>query len=243
MPQNFLITGMPKSGKTVLMREIIEELKERGFKVGGFVSPEETHHGTRTAFNVIDVDTGETAVLASVDGDGPKVSKYHVDIKSFEGVAVPCMQQCSKYDVFVIDEIGRMEMKSRKFSSLLDMLLESKTPFIATVGKDYIDRYGIHGEVFTLNARNREEIFTRVLRRIEAGVLAKKKVPKKPVRKKKKPLREKPRKKKPEKKKKKARPKKKRLPKKKPKEEAKPKKKKPKKKKGLLGRVKNLLGV
>ncbi len=239
MPQNFLITGTPKSGKTRLVQEIIDELKRRGFRIGGFISPEETQHGTRTAFHVVNVDTGEMALLASVDGDGPKVSKYHVDIRSFESVAVPCMQRCGKYDVFVIDEIGRMEMKSARFSSLLDDLLDSDTPFIATVGKDYVERYGTHGEVFTLEEGNRERVFTRVLRRIEAGALAKKKkAPKKKARKK--PLK----KKAPRRKAKKARPKKK-VRKKKAKPKKKPPKKKPlrpKKKRGLFNSVKRIFG-
>jgi nucleoside-triphosphatase len=245
MSQNFLITGMPKSGKTSLIQEIIDALKKRGFKIGGFISPEEKHHGTRTAFHVVNVDTGEMALLASVDGDGPKVSKYHVDIRSFESVAVPCMQQCGKYDVFVIDEIGRMEMKSTRFSSLLDDLLDSETPFIATVGNDYVERYGTHGEVFTLEEGNRERVFARVLRQIEAGALArKKKAPKKRVKKKvpkKKAKKQKarPKKKVRARKKKKARPKKK-PPKKKP---LRPKKKQKKKRKGIFNKVKRIFGA
>lgn len=244
MPQNFLITGMPKTGKTVLLREIIDELKRRGLKVGGFISPEETHHGTRTAFHVIDVETGREAVLASVDGDGPKVSKYHVDIRSFETVVVPCMQQFDEYDVFVVDEIGRMEMKSRKFSWLLDKLLESDTPFIATVHRDYAGRYGPYGELFTLRGNNRERVYARIIRKAEKGILAKKKVkkkrkaPKKAKKKAKKPARKRPLKKKPK-------PERKERPKKNP---TRPKKKekppgKKLKKKGILDSVRELLGV
>jgi len=225
MSQNFLITGMPKTGKTRLLREIIDELRRRGLKVGGFISPEETRHGTRTAFHVVDVDSGRTGMLASVDGDGPKVSKYHVDIRSFETVVVPCMECFDRYDVFIVDEIGRMEMKSRKFSWMLDRLLESDTPFIATVHRDYVKRYGAYGEVFTLQGNNRERVYTRIIRRAKEGL--KKKAPKKPVKKKKKPVREKPSKKTPKKRK------------------AKPAKKKLRRarKKGFLASIKDLLGV
>ena len=242
MPQNFLITGMPKSGKTRLVQEIIDALKKRGFRIGGFISPEETRHGTRTAFHVVNVDTGEMALLASVDGDGPKVSKYHVDIRSFESVAVPCMQQCGKYDVFVIDEIGRMEMKSSRFSALLDALLDSETPFIATVGKDYVERYGTHGEVFTLEEGNRERVFARVLRKIEAGALAKKKAPKKAAKKKARKGAAKKKVKKEKAVKKKARKKKTKPKKKPPKKKPLRPKKKGRKKRGLFNSVKRIFG-
>jgi len=164
MPNNFFITGEPKSGKTTLLKEIVKELKKKGLKVGGFISPEERHHGTRNAFHVMSVETGREEVLASVLGDGPKVSKYHVDIQSFESIAIPAMERHYTYDVFIIDEIGRMEMKSSEFGRLLDNILESHTPLIATLHQDYVSEFGQYGQVFELSEANRQAVFTRVIR-------------------------------------------------------------------------------
>ncbi|MFZ5500861.1 MAG: nucleoside-triphosphatase, partial [Candidatus Micrarchaeota archaeon] len=176
MPQNYFITGEPKAGKTTLLKELIAELKKSGLKVGGFISPEERHHGTRTAFHVMDVESGRKEVLASVDGDGPKVSKYHVDIRSFESIAIPAMESIDKYDVFVMDEIGRMEMKSAKFNRLLDKVFESRTPVIATLHKDFVERYGLLGEVVTLTMLNRLPTYYTLLRSARGSL--KRKVPK-----------------------------------------------------------------
>lgn len=158
MARNFFISGMPKAGKTTLLRNLINELKSRGLKVGGFISPEEKHHGTRTAFHVCDIETGKSAVLASLKGGGPKVSKYYVNIKSFESIAIPIMKKMGKYDVFIIDEIGRMEMKSRKFVSLLDELFEHQIPVIASIHRDYLDNYSADGEVSVLTETNRTSV-------------------------------------------------------------------------------------
>jgi nucleoside-triphosphatase len=163
MPRNYFITGEPKTGKTTLLKELVAELKKGGLRVGGFVSPEERHHGTRTAFQVMDVDTGKKAQLANVDGDGPKVSKYHVDVRSFESIAVPSMEKAGDYDVFVIDEIGVMEMKSGRFSRLLDKIMESDTPLIATLHEHYIDTYSGSGEVLDLDSENRQQVYMRLL--------------------------------------------------------------------------------
>jgi len=168
MPRNFFVSGAPKSGKTTLLRRIVEELKKRGLKVGGFITPEERHHGTRKGFYVQDIETGKIALLASVDAEGPKVSKYHVDIKSFESVAIPSMTNVDNYDVFVIDEIGRMELKSQKFISLLDKIFESPVPLIASLHRDYIGRYGIYGEVVILTPTNREAVFLDLLNKATA---------------------------------------------------------------------------
>lgn len=255
MPQNFFITGMPKTGKTSIIRKLIEKLEEGGLKVGGFVSPGEKHHGTRTAFHVMDVETKKETILASVDGDGPKVSKYHVDIKSFESIVIPAMQKCDKYDVFVIDEIGRMEMKSRKFAWMLDKVLDSDTPLIISLSEDYVPKYGALGEVFRLQGNNSGAVLAMILRKAKEGI---KKKPVKAAKKKAKPKEKSKKRRKEAKKKKKAAKKKpakktrSRKPRKKKKaapeaEEAKEKaikelKKKKEEEEGLLNRIKGLLG-
>jgi nucleoside-triphosphatase len=181
MPLNFFITGLPKSGKTTLLRKIVAELKSHGLRVGGFVSPEEKMHGTRTGFYVQDLDSGEIGLLADVNADGPKVSKYGVDIKSFENVVLSGMRNFEKYDVIVIDEIGRMELKSQKFSDALDSVLESTTPLIASLHSDYVDRYAGQGEVIFLEENNREAAYRELVDRVNAIGKKPKKAPKKPV--------------------------------------------------------------
>lgn len=243
MPQNFFITGMPKAGKTTILRRVIEELKGRGLKVGGFITPEKKEHGTRTGFYVEDIETGKIAKLATTEPEGPKVSKYYVKTKSFESVAVPTMRNVDMYDVYVIDEIGRMERKSKRFMDLLDRVLESPTPLIASLHRDFVDEYGAYGEVIILTMTNREAVFLDLVKKTADAYIRKKpkKVPKprkarkprkakKPKAKPKKKVEEKPKpKKKKPKRRKKARPRKK-------------KKKKPKKKRGVMGSLRDLLG-
>ncbi len=209
MPQNFFITGLPKAGKTVLLRRLIKALRARGLKVGGLISPEEKHHGTRTGFYVKDVSSGRITRLADVNADGPKVSKYHVDVKSFESVAVPAMESHQSFDVFVIDEIGPMELKSMKFSDLLDDILESDTLVVASVHNDLAPRYGFNGELILLADTNREAVFQQLLLRTRDISKKKERKRKAPARKAGKKAAAKPRKKKePKPKKAKAAPKK-----------------------------------
>lgn len=179
MPQNYFITGLPKAGKTVLLRRLIKALKAQGLKVGGLISPEESHHGTRTGFYVKDIASGKIARLADVDADGPKVSKYHVDVKSFEGVAVPAMKAFGDYDVIVIDEVGPMELKSAKFSDLLDDILDSDTPLIASLHQEFASKFVVNGEVVLLAENNREAVYDELLESIKA--IRKKSARKKPA--------------------------------------------------------------
>jgi len=179
MPQNFFVTGLPKSGKTTLLRRIIKDLKEMGLKVGGFISPEQTHNGARSGFYVEDIETGRIELLADKNVDGPKVSKYHVDIKSFESVSIPAMERFRRYDVMIIDEIGRMELKSARFSELLDRVLDSGTPLVASLHNDFIEKYGAYGNVLYLTGNNHEDVYDELLEGIKSYRERRKAAPKK----------------------------------------------------------------
>lgn len=240
MPMNFFITGMPKTGKTTLLTRIVEDLRKKGLKVGGFISPDEKEHGTREGFYVEDLETGKRAELASITGNGPKISKYFVKIKSFESVAVPSMKKVDAYDVFVLDEIGRMEMKSSKFIDLLDRIFESQTPVIASINQDYVERYGFSGETLILTKTNREAVYMDLMNKTTEEYVKKKgkKKPKKKAAKKR--AVKKPRVKKPAKAKVKPKAKPKRKKKAKKAEKEKPK---PAKKKGMLKKIADFLGI
>jgi nucleoside-triphosphatase len=168
MPQNFFITGLPKAGKTTLLRSIIKELKARGLYVGGFLSPEETRSGRRTGFLVQDIESGKTDTLASLDKDGPKVSKYHVDIGSFETIAMLSLSDFQRYDVIIIDEIGPMETKSSVFLDALDEIFSSSTPLIASLHEDMVGNFASQGEVFEIDEGNRQQVYNDIINEIRS---------------------------------------------------------------------------
>ncbi len=168
MPSNIFITGVPKSGKTTLLTKLAADLSNMGMTVGGFVSPDERHSGTRTAFYAKDIRTGKTAILADVKGDGPKVKKYHVNVKSFESICLNALNDYQNCDVIVIDEIGTMESKSKKFLDLLDKILDSKIPLLAALHNDLTDKYGLTGEVLYLTDDNRGEVYEELLEKIKS---------------------------------------------------------------------------
>ena len=180
----YFITGIPKAGKTTLIQNIIYSLKAKlkKLKIGGFISPEIKEHGKRTGFKVVNIDNGFTRTLSSIDGDGPKVGKHHVNIKGFESVAIPALKKFLQYDVFIIDELGAMELKSNLFlnkteeifSSISASKSQSNFPLIiASVSDQYLDKFEAYGEVFLVNQSNREELFFELSRIIDNYLLQK----------------------------------------------------------------------
>jgi len=254
MPQNYFITGMPKSGKTTILRRVVKELQGRGLRVGGFISPEQKEHGTRVGFEIEDIETGRTSKLATTAPPGPRVGKYYVKTKSFEAIALPTMKNIDIYDIYVIDEVGKMERKSGKFLDMLDKAFESHTPLIVSISNEFVDDYGAFGEVIIVTLTNREAVFLDLVAKTTDSYIRKK--PKKKLKpmkaKKKKPkgkkrmAKPKPKKVKKEKKMKKPKARKpKKAKKTKPPEKKPPKEKeeKPKKRRGIWGGIKELIGI
>jgi len=167
MPNNFFLTGLPKVGKTTLLRQLAAELKRRKIKVGGFLSPEIQERGTREGFYTQDIATGKKALLAEVGAGGPRVGKYRVDVKEFESVALPCLKNCRRYDVLILDEIGRMELESEKFGDLLADVLQTDIPVIASLHGRYLQTYSGYGTVYGLTEANRGAIYVRLVDRFK----------------------------------------------------------------------------
>jgi nucleoside-triphosphatase len=126
-----LITGRPGSGKTTLVKRVLEKLPQPG---GGFYTEEIREHGTRIGFKIVTLDGKET-VLAHVNFTGPeRVSKYGLDLRGLEQVGVKAVTAAMKARrLVVIDEIGPMEIRSVAFRDTIIEVLESDSQLFATI--------------------------------------------------------------------------------------------------------------
>jgi len=131
LPKNMLITGMPKVGKTTLIKELTMPYIAR---VGGFYTEEFCRGGVRQGFK-IKTFNGEEGVLAQKGMKTKyKVSKYNVDIKALDNIGVKSMEDAlAGKEMIVIDEIGSMEIISDEFRKVLFRCLESDKYVLASV--------------------------------------------------------------------------------------------------------------
>jgi nucleoside-triphosphatase len=133
MKTNLLITGRPAIGKTTLIQKVAERIEGR---LAGFVTEEiRDRSGKRTGFRAIPFE-GERVTIASVDrAGGPRVSKYGVDVEAIDRLTDETLELREDVDVYLIDEIGKMECLSERFVEAVEKLLDSAKPVIATIGK------------------------------------------------------------------------------------------------------------
>jgi nucleoside-triphosphatase len=126
-----LLTGVPGIGKTTVIRQVADRLKGRS--LGGFFTEEIREHGVRRGFRLVGFE-GVERVIADVNlPKGHRVGKYGVDVRQIDEAADRLAQ--ARADVYLIDEIGKMECLSDRFVSQMRTLLDGPRPVIATVGQ------------------------------------------------------------------------------------------------------------
>uniref|UniRef100_A0A5B7BK21 AAA+ ATPase domain-containing protein n=1 Tax=Davidia involucrata TaxID=16924 RepID=A0A5B7BK21_DAVIN len=174
----FLVTGPPGVGKTTLIIKVLESLKISNptLKVQGFYTREIREGTERVGFEVVTLD-GRKGSLSSTKNSSPEslrwptVGRYRVDIASFESLALPELQVKEDSDLFIIDEVGKMELYSSSFFPAVLKILESNIPVLASIpipkfGRDIpgVARLRNHpgATIFTLNTSNRDAIKERI---------------------------------------------------------------------------------
>lgn len=131
MPTNVFITGVPGVGKTTLITKVCDVLKEH--RAAGFYTAEIREEGVRKGFELVALD-GRRAILSHVAIESDyRVGKYGVDVAGFDVFLDSLPFFAAETDLIVIDEIGKMECFSSRFRNLLQKVLDSETPVVATI--------------------------------------------------------------------------------------------------------------
>ncbi|XP_048865341.1 cancer-related nucleoside-triphosphatase isoform X2 [Brienomyrus brachyistius] len=168
-------------GKTTLVQKACEALTSSGVAVEGFYTEEVREGGRRVGFDVVSV-TGKRGILSRIGGSSGSsagrrehmVGQYVVDLVSFESLALPLFKNASPGGraVFVIDEIGKMELFSQAFIRAVRQMLDSSgRPTLGTIPVPKGRPLGLVEEVrgradvklFTVTKENRNHILQDIV--------------------------------------------------------------------------------
>jgi len=155
-----LLAGLPGCGKTTAIMKIIDSLGCE--KVAGFYTQEIRQNNVRKGFSWKRLD-GAEGTLAHVDIKSRfKVGKYDVDVAGFDESVVPILDvERVDAELFIIDEIGKMECFSEKFVVAVRRLFASEKSVLATVAQkgagliSEVKKYP-NTEVFNLTRSDRD---------------------------------------------------------------------------------------
>jgi nucleoside-triphosphatase len=168
--KNILLTGIPGIGKTTLMENLFQAIRD--LNPIGFYTSEVREEGVRKGFELVSLD-GRKGLLSHVKIRSPyRVGKYKIDIKGFEDFldSIPFLDLAST--LILIDEIGKMECLSIHFKKLLTQVLDSDKKLVATIalkGEGFISEIKKRSDVrlFEITERNRNTLLSDLLAEIK----------------------------------------------------------------------------
>lgn len=160
-----LITGIPGIGKTTVIKRAIEKFPD--IPVAGFYTGEIRVRNVRQGFELVTFQ-GKRFVMAHTDSDSAyRVGKYGVDIEAIDTAVEMTLPEDHKAELFIIDEIGKMECFSDLFVKRMSSLLDSGKPVVATIaqkGAGFIsevkNREGV--ELWEITKKNRNDMAGKV---------------------------------------------------------------------------------
>lgn len=166
---NIFVTGLPRSGKSTLIENVLEQIT--GSKKG-FITREMRQNDDRVGFELITSDSSRYVLAHTSISSAIQVSRYFVDTSAVES-AINSLSSFSSNDLLYIDEIGQMELYSEKFPSFVRSYLDANNVFIGSLSQVYnnpfIDEIKSRKDVvlYSLTPENRDVTFTQVLEHVK----------------------------------------------------------------------------
>ena len=150
------ISGLPGSGKSSTIVQVVDRLEAEGELVGGMITEGIYEGEEKVGVKIKNVLTGEEGILAHKDYDsGVRVGDFGVDLNILDTVGVKALQDASQVaQIVAIDEVGKLEMGSEKFIGAVRTLMEE-------------DKFMI----MTLHKRSRDPLLQEIRRRDDVRIL------------------------------------------------------------------------
>ena len=123
-----ILRGAEKTGKSTFLKHVVETLKRKNIKVGGFISPSVYENEQHLGYDLVDLQSGKRMVLSRIDGNSgmPKVGNYYFSEEGIDfGNNIMDPNNLKNIDVVIIDEVGPWELKNQGWAKGLTELARS----------------------------------------------------------------------------------------------------------------------
>jgi nucleoside-triphosphatase len=131
--KNFVLTGPPGCGKTTVIRRLAGRLGD--LRLAGFYTQEVREQGQRVGFEAVSL-SGRRALLAHVRSRcRHRVGRYGVEPEQLTPLVQDELAGAGALDVYLIDEVGKMELLCPAFVEAVPRLLDGHVPVVMTVSQ------------------------------------------------------------------------------------------------------------
>ncbi len=161
------ITGKPGTGKTTLMMKLTSLLLEKGLNVTGFYTEEVRKQGKRTGFKLTTIPDGQTSILSSIEPPGIPFGRYYVKIGGIDKGIQAIKKEA---DIYIIDEIGPMEMKNPNFMPTVKEILNSNKSIVAVIHRK-LTNIAAGNNLYEITMGNRDDLYGELKKIVSRYVL------------------------------------------------------------------------
>jgi nucleoside-triphosphatase len=171
-PPIILLTGFPGCGKTTLIKRVVQRLDH--LCLAGFYTQELLGaNGRRVGFEAIGLNGDRTGLAHVRSKSKIRVGRYGVELQGFEKLIRDELVGGANVDLFVVDEIGKMECFSKLFEDAVRQILDGDIAVLATIalkGSGFIEqvRQRDDVELITVAPNNRDELSVDLVARFRS---------------------------------------------------------------------------
>ena len=156
------VTGPPGIGKSTL----VQKVAAKGVRVGGVLARDKRYKDRRNGFELLDLASGAVGILADEQGKGPQLGKYRVHLDDLDQIGARAVEEAVNCDLIVVDEVGPMELSSRRFISAVEKAMASPKPMLVVLhewsnhrlAKKIRDNF----QVITVTRENRDDLANEI---------------------------------------------------------------------------------
>lgn len=145
-----LVCGGIAAGKTVLIRQLADRLREAGVRVGGVFAPRNIARGRTVGYSLVDLATTVSRPFATSRPPGERVGRFFVSEEGLAFARAALRRAIESCDVVIIDEVGRWELKGGGHADSVREALAAELLTILVVRDTLSDAvvraFGIRGE-------------------------------------------------------------------------------------------------
>jgi nucleoside-triphosphatase len=169
MALRIALTGSPGVGKSTLVQKVIESSK---CKAGGVLARDKRVKDRRVGFELLDLRSGARGMLADEAGTGPQLGKFKVRLDDLDNIGAKAVEDSLSSELIVVDELGPMELTSRRFGAAVEKALSSDRPMIVVLHEwsqhPLARKVRKTFKVITVTKENRDALVQEIVREIKA---------------------------------------------------------------------------
>ena len=138
-PQIFVVKGKVGSGKTSVIKELIENFKSKNITIGGIYTQKIFENDERIGYDVVDIktNTAETFLRTNHCSNCEKIGMFSIFAQGVEQGKQSLNPENTEGDqLVVIDEVGMLELKGKGWAKNLEQLVQSGKKHLLIVVRD-----------------------------------------------------------------------------------------------------------